>query len=574
MSDSDAKDQQPGVLGDAERDHIAALHAAVWDRLEAIEAIPEADEALHPQPHHPLPAAPGIPPQQLGPGPAGPAGPPDESAGDESAVRRSRRYCFVGYRPGDQDDDKDLAWCEAERDRLMDDTNLVAQGIRYCIMGIERGDAKRRWHIQGYMERRTACLIKNLKSFHPTFHFIVADGDAESNIRYCAKGEGTPEAPLNANFRSFGSPVSQGQRSDLKQVADALVANTDFRAVALEHSSVFLRYGRHMRALHELAHQPPPRPQPLVYRIDGPPGMGKSFAVFAHLRELVDSKQINGYYVVSETHEGWFDGYSGQDVIVFEDFVGLFPLPLMLKLLDFNPLRLWVKSASVLITASIFFFTSNSPLEDFYPGLQHDAWVRRIDRRSPSVFSVPLRALPQGPLRQGLRLATGPVGASPDDGGVPRSAGPSRSSSVGGEGRGPGLSRSSSGQAGAVHPGAVPPLLAAPASRGLAAGPLVLADLIERGSLRREVSGAGEPGQDSDVHEEPRPPPVVPAPQEHRPSSPRRSPPGHHRGGHLKRKASRTLTRDDIKRLRYCVDDEAQCVDDSDDWDDEEGDWE
>lgn len=303
---------------------------------------------------------------------------------------QARRWLFTGYRPGEQNDVEDRAWCLVTRELWFSQPFLDEHKIRYLVIGIEQGDENKRWHLQGYLELSHQQRLSYLKKLNYTFHFIIANGTAEENTKYCSKGKGTPDNPIDPDVQIYGKPITQGERSDVSAVATALLDNPDYVAVATANPAATVRYYRGMQHLHALAHPPQRRHHPIVYRIDGAPGIGKSRSTFHYLDDLVEHKHINGYYVVTENENGWFDGYNGQDAVVFEDFRGVFPIDKMLKLVDLYPFSAPTKGGHVPIRARFFFFTSNAPLEDFYQTSQHDAWVRRIGLTKDHVRATPL----------------------------------------------------------------------------------------------------------------------------------------------------------------------------------------
>lgn len=527
---------------------------------------------------------------------------------------RSRRFCGTIYHPNHRmEDDDEKAWLEATRARITDGEFLSLHGIRYVVMGLEKGEEEQRWHLQFYLETNRPRLKVGLKAWHSTAHFIVANGSAADNRAYCTK---------SGDFVEWGEPVRQGQRTDLETLGRAIIAADDFKRLALEYPSQYLRYGRNMERLHALSHQAPRRPQPHVYRCDGPPGIGKSYSTFSHLDYMVETKQINGYVVITESDVGWFDGYTNEDAIVFEDFAGRMPLTLMLKLIDFNPFRASIKGSSVPITASHFFFTSNSPLEDFYQHQQHDAWLRRIRRGQPHVHEVPLIQPPPVNVRAALRFAPPAAGPVPNDAVVPSSPGAARPA---GHHQPPSAGRAAPPPVGCRGPPRVvgsSRVVAPPPQRRDAAGPRVLAGVLAGRPVR---TSAAQPLviEDSDSESDSAsdastqilsPATPVQAPRRDRVSSsaaaaadrlrrpfvppaplPRGdlvdraihaassfagvrrlsfdATPEHLESRSRKRRAHDELERPNYKRLKYFVDDHAYCSEPGDDDDDDE-DWE
>jgi hypothetical protein len=90
----------------------------------------------------------------------------------------------------------------------------------------------------------------------------------------------------------------------------------------------------------------------------------------------------NVYQVTNYDHP--FDGYKGQDIIIFEEFRSSLKIDDMLKYLDCYPLMLPCRYADKVACYTTVFLISNIPLEQQYPNVQLDnpetwaAFRRRI----------------------------------------------------------------------------------------------------------------------------------------------------------------------------------------------------
>ena len=94
-----------------------------------------------------------------------------------------------------------------------------------------------------------------------------------------------------------------------------------------------------------------------------------------------------------------FDGYNGQDVIVFDEFRSSLPLPDMLCYLDGYPLMLPCRYADRVACYTKVYIISNIPLEKQYPNVQFEepASFEAFKRRITSVCRM-LPTLPNGEL--------------------------------------------------------------------------------------------------------------------------------------------------------------------------------
>jgi len=288
-----------------------------------------------------------------------------------------------------QDKSKARAWCFTENNPTR--TNLFPDGlpecIKYCVYQLERGEQGTP-HLQGYIQLARPQRMAYIKKItaktaegvvYTVFeraHLLAAKGNAEQNKKYCTKAEGRLEGPWE-----LGTAPKQGERTDLKEAAESLMRDGDIRAI---DPAVFLKYASGCLKLAALA--PPPRRDNLkVITIVGPTGIGKSYSVHDMFPDI---------YVVNMGNSGlWWDGYTGQRAVMFEEFKGQVQLQKMLQILDPYPLRLEIKGGLVPARFTIVFITSNYTPDKWYKneeGARDEemaALARRLDIGNPT--SIP-----------------------------------------------------------------------------------------------------------------------------------------------------------------------------------------
>ena len=257
--------------------------------------------------------------------------------------------------------------------------------ITYLVYQLERGKEGTE-HLQGYVRFKDATRFNQVKlqTFNtpegvPVFpfntaHLEVARGKPEENKAYCTKAETRVQGPWELGEL----PKGQGERSDLREAAVSLMADGDIRKV---DPSVFLKYSSGCLKLAALA-QPPRRDGLKIITIVGPTGIGKSFSVHDLFPDV---------YVVNMGNSGlWWDGYTGQPAVLFEEFKGQVQLQKMLQILDPYPLRLEVKGGLVPARFTLVFITSNYTYDKWYKNEagerdpEFEALARRLDAPVPS----------------------------------------------------------------------------------------------------------------------------------------------------------------------------------------------
>lgn len=251
-------------------------------------------------------------------------------------------------------------------------------GVRFLVYQEERG-AEGTAHLQGYIYFSGATRmtqIKNIEFKTPEgasvfpfrgAHLEAAKGSPEQNVAYCTKAETRVAGPW-----TLGEvPKGAGERTDLHRAAEELMRSGDIRAI---DPAVFIKYASGCLKLAALA--PPPRRDNLkVITIIGTTGIGKSYSVHDLYPDV---------FVVNMGNSGlWWDGYTGQPAIMFEEFKGQVQLQKMLQILDPYPLRLEIKGGLVPARFTIVFITSNTMPKDWYENKdgRRDAELKALDRR-------------------------------------------------------------------------------------------------------------------------------------------------------------------------------------------------
>lgn len=240
-----------------------------------------------------------------------------------------------------------------------------SQNVTYLIVGKEVCPSTSTPHLQGYVylkQRKRLAQLKDLLS--PRVHLEKAKGTPEQNRTYCSKDGEYIECGL--------LPTGQGKRSDLLLVKNAIDEGLPRDEIRDRYFAVYARHYRFFDSYISDKLQPRQwKTKNIVYW--GKTGTGKT-------------KQVYTFHSLDEvykhTGERWFDGYTGQPVVLFDDFTGaVFPLSYLLQLMDRYPMRVPIKGGFVEWIPKIIYFTSNINPEDWYQGAiqeHRNALKRRI----------------------------------------------------------------------------------------------------------------------------------------------------------------------------------------------------
>lgn len=254
----------------------------------------------------------------------------------------SRNYCFTSFGVGAP------IWDE--------------ESLRYLVYQRELCPETKREHWQGYAECKKVMKIVGFKKCigDAKAHCEVRRGTREQAREYCMKPESRIGLPVELGEWTKG----QGHRSDLASAC--ALGSTEL--VRLEFPTVYVRYHRGLEKLFENGAQRATKTEVEWYW--GSTGTGKSRLA----AEMVENRPC--YWKPSGK---WWDGYSGEECVVWDDFdktsCGIGDL---LRLCDRYPLRVEFKGGSRNFVSSLLVFTSHlHPRE--YAGERWSELERRID---------------------------------------------------------------------------------------------------------------------------------------------------------------------------------------------------
>lgn len=300
---------------------------------------------------------------------------------------RSRNVCFTLNNP------------EYTPSQFQERIDLIP--ARYSVFGEETAPETGTPHYQGYLEFHTAVTWSRIKRMlGQKIHLEDRRGTAEQAADYCKK-EGT--------FHEKGEISRQGNRTDIHEAVSTLRAH-GIAAVARDHPEQYVRYHRGIQALHFIDLSQQQRTPPDVCFLFGPTGCGKTRYAFG-TGEGVAKLCLS---------QGWFDGYLGEQTVIFDDFDGgrsRVALSQLLNYIDRYPVLVPVKGNHIPLVATTIYITSNIHWKQWYDYSerlsQYPALVRRFSRvlAWPRAGAEPLVILPDTP--NWLKFQLGPYTTGP-----------------------------------------------------------------------------------------------------------------------------------------------------------------
>lgn len=242
---------------------------------------------------------------------------------------------------------------------------LFREKGKYMIIGYEVGESGTP-HIQGYTEFKGQQTFEKIKHYLSRAHIESRRGTPQEASDYCKK---------EGNFEEMGEISKQGQRTDLQVVASMVKEGATIQQVAQEYPETYIKYCKGVSALRNVLSQPRDE-EPYVLWMYGPTGTGKTKHFF--------DRYTTSTYVWTSLMGEWFDGYDGQQYVLFDDFRGEISFGKLLVLLDRYECRVQIKGGTVQFKPSYIMITSPYSPYDLYGQCTNivdriDQLIRRID---------------------------------------------------------------------------------------------------------------------------------------------------------------------------------------------------
>lgn len=260
------------------------------------------------------------------------------------------------------------------------------KSLEYWAMCDEVGLEEKTPHTHVFIYCKNGVLFNRVKKLIPTAHIEFCKGTCQQNRDYIRK-EGKylhdPKTATNLKdtFEEFGEmPIErQGTRSDLQDMIDMITQGQSTAEMIKSYPNFMLQIDKieqTRQIILEDKYKRTFRNMEVKY-IYGTAGSGKTRGV------MEQYGFENVYRVTDYIHP--FDGYAGQDVLVFEEFRSSLKIGDMLNYLDGYPLQLPCRFQNKQACFTKIFMISNVSLDLQYVELQKEqpetwkAFLRRIN---------------------------------------------------------------------------------------------------------------------------------------------------------------------------------------------------
>ncbi|HAS79036.1 MAG TPA: replication protein [Ruminococcus sp.] len=294
-----------------------------------------------------------------------------------TADTRSRRYQLTLNNP-------------VEKGFTHDEIKKLIKEFKSCVywcMCDEQGLEEKTPHTHMYIVFSSAVRFSRIQSvFNKQVHIEIANGNSQQNRDYIRKeGKWEKDKKKETNFletfEEWGEmPVErQGKRNDLADLYDMIKSGmSNYEIITAETQYLFdvEKIEKARKVIKEEEYKNKWRDIDVHY-IYGNTGTGKT-------RYVMDKYGYENVCKVTNYRHHPFDDYSGQPVILFDEYRSSFELKDMLNYLDGYPLNLPARYCNRVACYTTVYIVSNIPLQDQHKRIQMEesrswlAFIRRI----------------------------------------------------------------------------------------------------------------------------------------------------------------------------------------------------
>lgn len=239
--------------------------------------------------------------------------------------------------------------------------------ILFAIFQLEQGKEKHTPHYQMYIRYKHGVRFNTVKDqfdklCEKACHIEKQKGNNRQAWEYCKKSE----TKIGKSIE-IGKLQGQGARNDIARCVELIEDGATDLEILREYPDTFVRYadkfGRVRQEIREEKYRKEWRNLSVTY-ICGPTGCGKT-------RTVMDTEGYENVYRVTN-YKNPFDGYKGQEVVLFEEFRGQLKISDMLNYLDGYPLVLPSRYFDRIACFTKVYIISNEKLDTLYPQVRND----------------------------------------------------------------------------------------------------------------------------------------------------------------------------------------------------------
>jgi len=261
------------------------------------------------------------------------------------------------------------------------------------VAQLEEGETTHTPHIQGvfhthkqyrFNTMKNMCRAKDIKGR------VEQCYSPEGAVAYCQKEETRVKGPWFYGDVKAGAPKakrSERARTDIASAIAVLQESKSLKQTALQHPVTFVKYFSGLKEwLTTAADQSPRTKMTKLVIYWGSAGTGKSLKAQSVAEEYLKESGQQPYElpISKESNVQWWPGYTGQKVVILNDFYGEIKLQEFLKMIDRWEYKVRTSGENfVQFTSEVVVITSNQPPTLWYAKefMRRGEWQEAFERR-------------------------------------------------------------------------------------------------------------------------------------------------------------------------------------------------
>ena len=258
------------------------------------------------------------------------------------------------------------------------------KSLTYYCLADEKGET---YHTHLYVHFSNVVRFSTIKNIFPSAHIEPAKGTAQQNREYIEKSgkwenDTKHGTKIDGTFEEWGElPIErQGRRSDFDELYDLICSKATNTEIYKSNPSHMKHHTLIEKVRQDILFQENKGKDRLldVTYIYGCTGVGKTRTIY-NRHNAEDVCRVTDY-----KHP--FDNYTGQPILVFDEFRSQLTISAMLNYLDIYPTELPARYVNKQACYTIVYIVSNWTLFEQYKNVQADdtetwkAFLRRIQK--------------------------------------------------------------------------------------------------------------------------------------------------------------------------------------------------
>lgn len=272
--------------------------------------------------------------------------------------------------------EKHRGFCGAEFDafeRFCGAEECEHKGVTYCVFGKEVCPHTGNNHLQFFVYFKNAKTIAQAmkwvkKNWTFTRPVDPMQGTPKQAADYCKK---------DGDWTEWGVLPEKGKRGDLDEVKEQVMSGeVTVDELAESDPMIVHQYGRVLDRIEDIANRKKVRTEMTKgIWIHGPTGCGKS-------HDANELAKYGSVYWHNCSDKGWWDGYTGQDTVILNDYRGGIAYGELLQMVDKWPYTVPRRGRQPMpFTSKTVIVTSSLPPAGCYKNLAAEDSLKQLERR-------------------------------------------------------------------------------------------------------------------------------------------------------------------------------------------------